>query len=207
MLKYILSAILAVSLMACGGDDAQDQMGDEQPMGEQAPDQQAPDQQAPDQQAPMGEGEADVDVSDEELQAFFDAAMIAQEVQGEYQQDMEGILADEGLEMETYSQIYQTIQMGQDPDEAGISSEDMERFESADAKLDELGAEMESAIDQALADEGVDMDLDRFEEINMAIEQSPELQQRLQQMMMEEEGMPDQGQQPQPEQQPEPDQY
>lgn len=198
MLKYILSAILAVSLMACGDDDAQDQIGDQQPMGEQAPD----------QQAPMGQGGgADIDVSDEELQAFFDAAMIAQGIQGEYQQDMEGILEDEGLAMETYSQIYQAIQMGQDPDEAGISSEDMESYENADRRLDELGQQMENEIDNALAEEGVEMTIERFEEINMAIEQSPELQQRLQQMMMEEqEGMPQpEGQEPQ--QQPAPDQY
>lgn len=198
MLKYILSAILAVSLMACGDDDTQEQIGDQQPMGEQAPD----------QQAPMGQGGgADIDVSDEELQAFFDAAMIAQGIQGEYQQDMEGILEDEGLAMETYSQIYQAIQMGQDPDEAGISSEDMESYENADRRLDELGQQMENEIDNALAEEGVEMTIERFEEINMAIEQSPELQQRLQQMMMEEqEGMPQpEGQEPQ--QQPAPDQY
>lgn len=186
MLKYILSAVLAVTLAACGGDDTPGELGD-QPMGEEIPE----------QQAPMGEGAANADISDEELQAFFDAAMIAQEVQAGYQQQMEGILEDEDIELETYSQIYQSLQMGQDPDEAGISSEDMDKFEVADEKIDALSQEMEEEINEAIAAEGVDMDIERFQEIDMAIQQNPELQQRLQQMMMQEEGMP------QPEPQPE----
>ncbi len=198
MLKYILSAVLAIALAACGGDETPGEFGDqpEQPMGEEMPE----------QQAPMGEG-ADADVSDEELQAFFDAAMIAQEIQAGYQQQMEGILEDEDIELETYSQIYQSLQMGQDPDEAGISSEDMDKFEVADEKIDELSQELEEEINEAIAAEGLEMDIDRFQEIDMAIQQNPELQQRLQEMMMQEEGMPQPEPQPEGQQQPQPEEF
>lgn len=70
MLKYILSVVLALSMLACGSDQET-----------QAPDQNAPDQQAqqqfqPDQSAP------NIEVSDEELELFTEVSMVAQKFKG-----------------------------------------------------------------------------------------------------------------------------
>lgn len=168
----------------------------------------------PDEQQMPEEGEMpgmddapETDVSDEELEEFFDAAMLAQEIQVGYQEQMQGIVENGGLDMEMFNQLMQAEQMGQTAEDVGASDQDQENYEQIMSELDALQEEMEAEIDQAFADEGMNMNMDRFMEINMAVEQDPELQQRLQQMMMEQEGMPapEEGQ-PQPDQQPQPEQ-
>ena len=59
----------------------------------------------------------------------------------------------------------------------------MEKFESAFEQIQEIEEEMEADLTEAIEDEG--MDMDRFQEINMAVQQDPELQQRVQQMIQE----------------------
>lgn len=153
-------------------------------------------QQPPQDQAPQ------IEVSDEELQVFVDASMNAQTVQAQSQQEMVAIVDDEGIDVQTYNEIMQAQQMGQSTDELDVSAEDMEKFETAFEKIEEIEQEMEADLTEAIEDEG--MDMDRFQEINMAVQQDPELQQRVQQMIQE--AQMQQGQQ-QPQQQPQPEGY
>jgi len=133
--------------------------------------------QMPPQEAPQ------IEVSDEELELFIDASMNAQSVQMESQQEMISIVDEEGIEVSTYNEIMQAQQMGQSLEDLGVTESDIEKFESAHEQIQEVEVRMEREIAQAVEEEG--MEMERFQEINMAIQQDPELQQRAQQMIQE----------------------
>ncbi len=143
----------------------------------------------PQQQAP------EIEVSDEELEAFVDASMGAQAVQAEAQQEMVDIVDEEGIDVQTYNDIMRAEQTGESADDLEVSADDMENFERAFEQVQEIEEEMEADLSQAIEAEGIDMD--RFQEINMAIRQDQELQQRVQQMIQEQQMQEGQPQQPQ----------
>ena len=141
----------------------------------------------PQQQAPP-----QIEVSDDELELFIDASMNAQTVQAQSQQEMIAVVDEEGIEVSTYNEIMQAQQMGQPVDDLDVSGEDLERFESAHEQIQEIEVQMERQLAEAIEDKG--MDMERFQEINMALQQDPELQQRAQQKIQEAQMQ----QQPQP---------
>jgi hypothetical protein len=184
MLKYSLAFILLFSLIGFGCND--DQSPDAPP---QEPMQ---DQQMQQQQQPA----AATDVTDEELDQFVNASTSAQQIQMDSQQEMITIVENEGLAVETYNQIAEGRQMGQTDDEINVSAEDLERYDRASESIAEVERDIEADLTTAIEDEG--MDMQRFQEINIAIQQDPELQQRVQEKMQE-SFMQEQPQQPEPE--------
>ncbi len=124
-----------------------------------------------------------IDVSDEELQLFLDASLKAQEIQMELQMEMIAIVEDEGLEVQTYNDILEGLQMGASPEDMDMSTEEIEKFENASDQIGEIEEEMEVKLIATIEDEG--MDLDRYQEIFAAIQTDPELQQKLQAMIRE----------------------
>ncbi len=134
-----------------------------------------------------------IEVSDEELGLFIDASMNAQTVQAQSQQEMIAIVDEEGIEVNTYNEIIQAQQMGQSLEDIDVSAADIEKFESAYEQIQEVEVRMEQDLAQAIEEEG--MEMERFQEINMAIQQDPGLQQRVQQMIQETQ-MQQQPQQP-----------
>ncbi|MFO8030177.1 MAG: DUF4168 domain-containing protein [Cyclonatronaceae bacterium] len=143
----------------------------------------------PEQEAPP-----EIEISDEELELFIDASMNAQSVQAESQQEMITIVDEEGIEVSTYNEIIQAQQMGQSMEDIEVSAEDLEKFERANEQIQEIEEQMERQLSEAVEEEG--MEMERFQEINMAIQQDPSLQQRVQQMIQETQ-MQQQQQQPQ----------
>jgi len=123
------------------------------------------------------------EVTDEELKTFVDASMKAQQIQTEAQVEMIAIVEDEGLEVETYNKILQGLQMGQSADEMEVSESDVEKFETASAQIGEIEQDMEVKLIAAIEDEG--LELERFQEIFMAVQSDAGLQQKMQQMIME----------------------
>ncbi len=171
MLKYILSLTIALSMLACESD--QEAQGPEQNSG----DQQTQQQFQPDQSAP------NIEVSDEELEKFTEVTMIAQQIQSESQQEMLAIVEEEELDVQTYNTIAESRFNKQSDDQLDVSAEDIEKFESASAKVEEIQQRVEGEMSEAIEAEG--MEMDRYMEINMALQQDQELQQRVQQMMMQ----------------------
>lgn len=165
-------------MLACGSDQ------ETQNSAQNAPDQQS------EQQFQPGQSAQSIDVSDEELKLFTEVSMVAQEIQRESQQEMLAIVDEEGLDVQTYNLIAEARFNEQTDDEIDVSSENLEKFESASEKVEVVQKEVEGEMVAAIEAEG--MDMDRFMEINMAIQQDQELQQRVQQMMMQ--GMQQQGQ-------------
>lgn len=134
-----------------------------------------------------------IEVSDDELELFIDASMNAQSVQAQSQQQMIAIVDEEGIEVSTYNEIMQAQQMGQSLEDLDLSASEIEKFESAYEQIQEVEVQMERDLTQAIEEEG--MEMERFQEINMAIQQDPELQQRVQQKIQEHQ-MQQQPQQP-----------
>lgn len=185
MLKYILTALVAFSLLACESE----QQTTQDP-AQNAPDQQSQEQFQPNQPA------SDIEVSDEELDKFAEVSMAAQQVQGQAQQEMIAIVEEEGLDVQTYNTIAEARFNDQDESELDVSSEDIEKFNTASSEIEGMQAEVEQEMSEVVEAEG--MEMERFMEINMALQQDQELQQRMQQKMMEGMQEQGQGQQPQP---------
>ena len=123
------------------------------------------------------------EVTDEELKTFVDASMKAQQIQTEAQMEMVAIVEDEGLNVETYNRILQGLQMGQSAVEMEVSESDVEKFEVASAQIGEIEEDMEVKLIAAIEDEG--LELERFQQIFMAVQSDAGLQQKMQQMIME----------------------
>ncbi len=189
-LKYISSLILVITLVSCQSDDTPDQTAEQQgPQQQQS-------QQMPGQ---MGQQEAapDIDLSEEEVETFVDAIIAAQKVQGGAQEELVSIIEDEGLDIETYQQIAQASQQGQEPADSVIEDGDMEKFDSANESIQEAQEGIQSDVADAVEEAG--MEMERFQEINQAVQQDPELQKQIRQKLQEKMGGM---QQQQPQQQP-----
>lgn len=181
--KFIPIILLAFTFAACQsdeGDSVTEQAPSDDPMQEQFQQQQPP--------------TSDIEVSDDELMKFVEVSSIAQEVQMESQTEMVGIVEDEGLDVDTYNQIAEAQESGQSDEELDVSAEDRENFDRATEAIAEIGQEMEGKMASAIEEEG--MEMERFMEINMALQQDQNLQQRIQQMMMGEQQQQQQGEMP-----------
>ena len=173
MLKYISTLVIALSFIACQSDSSMDQ-------AQQQQQQQPQDPMAEQTQPEFGQGEsAEVDLSDEELEQFVEAIVSAQELQMESQEEMMEIVEGEGISVEMYNQITQAQQMGQTEEEIDASAEDMENYNNALQKIMEVEERMEPQMVAAIEETG--MSMERYQEINMAVQQDPALQQRIQQ--------------------------
>lgn len=165
MYKLFPMLILAVFFIGCESDTPPEQQAD-QPM------------QDPFQQEQQM---ADVDVSDEELERFIDVTIELQEGQMEAQQNMITIVEEEGLTVDSYNEIAQGIQMGQTQEELEVSDEDMEKYEAITDLIADIEQDLDAELEEVINESG--MSMDRFQQINMALQQDQELLQRAQEMM------------------------
>lgn len=184
MIKYLSIFILVISFIGCQNESGQDQSSaqDQQPMDGPTQDQ-------------IQQPSVDVNVSDDELELFVDTAVRAQEVQMEAQQEMMAVVEQEGIDVQTYNQIAEAQHTGQSTDELDVSSEDLDKFTSASEQIDIIEQESQEQVTSAVEENGLEMD--RFQEINMAVQQDPDLQQKVQSILQESQGPPAQ-QPPQP---------
>ncbi|MDI6402505.1 DUF4168 domain-containing protein [Balneolaceae bacterium ANBcel3] len=124
-----------------------------------------------------------IEVSDEELKKFVDASISAQQIQTESQMQMMAVVEEEGLDVDTYNTIIQGMQAGETAEDMEVTSDQMDQFESAYAQIGEIEQEAETKLIAAIESEG--MDIERFQQVFAAVQQSPELQQKMQQMFQE----------------------
>lgn len=123
------------------------------------------------------------EVSDSELQLFVDASLKAQDIQTEAQMQMITIVQNEGLEVGIYNEIFQSLEQGQALGEIEAEPEDIERFEKAYEQIGEIEQQLEDSLITAIEDEG--LELERYQEIFMAIQSSSDLQEKMQEMIRE----------------------
>lgn len=138
-------------------------------------------QEQPMQQEQEGQ-ESDIDVDDAELEEFAEVAQKVMQKNQEMQQEMVGIIEDKGLTAERYQEIAMAESSGQDSD---ASDDEIKKKEEVDQELEEMQPKMEEEQTSIVEDSGLSMD--RYEEIANALQNDQNLQQKLQQLMMENE--------------------
>ncbi|MFO7799774.1 MAG: DUF4168 domain-containing protein [Rhodohalobacter sp.] len=169
MIKYLSLIAISLGLLACQSEQDQN-------MTEQAP-QDNLEEQFEQQASP------EIDVSDEELETFVKVSGVAQQIQTEAQSDMVAIVEEEDLSVETYNIIAESRYNEQSDDQLDVTQEELDKFEAASDKIGEMERDLDQKVAEAVEEEG--MSMDKFMEINMALQQDPSLQERVQQMMME----------------------
>lgn len=139
-------------------------------------------QQAPQQQAPQQQPSVDVD--SDEIERFANAFESVQKVQDEARDNMMQAIEEEGLDVETYNQAFRMQEQGSESEMSeDLSAEEQEKFEQADASIDEIEQEAQTDIEQAITD--ANLEVERFEELWVAIQQDPELQQQVQEALQQ----------------------
>lgn len=128
-----------------------------------------------------GEAPEPVDVSDSELNQFVDALQQIEQVQQETQQDMITVLDEQGISTERFNEIYQSEHSPEFELDQPLSSDEEGRYRVAEQQLQGIQEESQVQMSQVVENEG--LNVERFNEIYVALTQDPELQQRVQEML------------------------
>ncbi len=121
----------------------------------------------------------DTDVSDKELETFASAFQQVQAIDQKAQQDMVKAVQDEGLSVQRYNEI---LQSEEDPTQnANPTEEEKQQLENANKQIDAIQQKAQQSMHKKIQDEG--LTVKRYQEIAFAVQNSPELQEKLQQFM------------------------
>lgn len=124
------------------------------------------------------------DVSDAELAKFANAYQEMQIQNQEIQQEMVKIIEEEGMDVERFSAIQQE---SMDPNkEVEASEAEMKMHQNAVSKMEEMQPDMEKKASEKIAATGLTME--RFEALAAVIQNDEALQQRLQTILMKNQG-------------------
>ncbi len=135
------------------------------------------------QMPPQQQQQAPTDVSDDELKLFVDASKEVSKIQQENEADMINAIEEEDLNVQQFNEIM-SAQQGQEV-ENEASAEEMAAFNNAAQKIMKIQEDMQQDIEKVLNDQG--MEPERYQAIMMAYQQDPELQQKINTMMQEDQ--------------------
>jgi hypothetical protein len=121
----------------------------------------------------------DTDVSDKELETFASAFQQVQALDQKAQQDMVKAVQDEGLSIERYNEILQSIE---DPNQdANPTEEEQQQFDKVNKEIEVIQQKAQESMHKKIQDEG--LSIERYQEIAFALQNSTELQEKLQKHM------------------------
>ena len=122
-------------------------------------------------------------VTDAQLKKFADAYMSVQKSNQAIQQEMVSAIENEGLSPERFNEIYEA---NMDPEkDAKATDEEMEQQKAAMTKIQEIQQSSQEKMENKLKEKG--LTLKQFQDIGAQIQKNPELQQKLQAMMMQQQ--------------------
>ncbi len=122
------------------------------------------------------------EVSDKEVKQFASAVKEVQVINQESQQSMIKAVEDAELDIERFNQIYGAMQ---DPNtEVEASDEEMEKFNKANTDIVDIQTEAQQKMEKEILDQ--DLTIERYQEINMQLQNDPELMQKVQKLLQEE---------------------
>ncbi|MFO7844332.1 MAG: DUF4168 domain-containing protein [Bacteroidales bacterium] len=121
----------------------------------------------------------DTEVSDKELKTFASVFQQVQALDQKAQQDMVKAVQDEGLSVERFNEI---LQSEEDPSQdAKPTEEEKQQYENANKQIAGIQQKAQESMQKKIQDEG--LSIQRYQEIAFAVQNSPELQEKLQQHM------------------------
>jgi hypothetical protein len=135
-------------------------------------------QQRPDVPAPD-------EVSDQELTLFASILQDLEPIQQELQNDIQGVVESEDMNMERFQEILVAMQNPQMADQAEITDEEQEKIGKMQPKVMELQMGAQEKMVNTIEDNG--LEVQRYQQIIMGVQQHQELAQRLQKVMGEED--------------------
>ena len=120
--------------------------------------------------------------SDEELEKFADVYVQVVEIQQENEAEMIKAIEDENLDVNRFQEILQAQQQQQGATELNATAEEMASFNNAAQKIMTVQKEVEAEMKQVIEK---DLGLDTYQQIVVAYQQSPEVQQKVNQLLQE----------------------
>ncbi|ARS37177.1 DUF4168 domain-containing protein [Pontibacter actiniarum] len=133
---------------------------------------------------PAQQGQTQQNFTDAELQQFADASARLMAVQQEGEKKMMGILQEENLSIDKFNEMAQAHQQ-QQLDQVEATTEEKAAFNKAAQRMIEMQPEMQKNVEAAIQKDG--MSLDKYEQIMIAYRQNEALQQRVNEMMMQDQ--------------------
>lgn len=122
-------------------------------------------------------------VTDAEMQKFAQAYKSVQQANQVIQQKMIVAIEDEGLTPQRFNEIYEAKM---DPEkEVDATEEELAKQDAAMVVVKEIQVASQEEMENKIKEQGLTMQ--RFQEIGAKIQQSPELQQKMQAMMMQQQ--------------------
>jgi hypothetical protein len=118
--------------------------------------------------------------SDQEIKQFTEAAKAINQVSLEADAKMTKAIEEVGLDLETFNEIA-AAQQNPDAEAPAADEAEMKKFQEVTATLQEIQTEMQPKMVSAIQDSG--MDMNKYQELMLAYQQSPELQAKVKQMM------------------------
>ncbi len=116
-----------------------------------------------------------VDVSDVELEKFATAFQQVRSITMEAQQEMAGVVTNEGLEIQRFNEIHESTL---NPEaEVAATAEEKKKHQKIVANLETMQAGVQVKLEKAVQDQGITPA--RYEQIAMALQNDPELQERV----------------------------
>lgn len=123
------------------------------------------------------------EVSDSELVQFTSAYTKIQSIDQQLQQKMVSAIDKEGIEIQKFNEILNAQQ--DENQEVDATKEELESFSSAYQAIEQIQNQAQKDMQKIIADNK--LSVARYQEIMMAIQSNPELAQKLQKMLQEEE--------------------
>lgn len=118
-------------------------------------------------------------VTDEEVKLFAAAFKEIQVLNQEAQQTMVAAIENEDMDVQRFSEIYQAMQMPDQPVEA--TEDELSKFENANNEVEKIQGVIQLQMEEKIREEGLSPE--RYQEIGMQIQSSPELQSKIQEYL------------------------
>ena len=138
------------------------------------------------QQPQMPDLPTSTDVSDEEIEQIASTIGELEPIQVKAQQKMGAALEEEGISLERFQQMMMAMQNPQMADQVEITDEEMSIIQSMQPKLMEIQGEAEQEMSAKMEENGLTMQ--RYRMVVMGAQQDPELMERLQSQLEENDG-------------------
>jgi len=173
-IKILGTFIIGVMLLAgCQGGSKNGENGSDQ----------AGDKQNPSAEQPMPgqmQQPQNIDVKDQEIQKFVDAAMKIQTLNRQMQQEVGQAVQDEGMKQKRFNEIHRS-QQSQQQGQANATDQEMQQYRNILDTLQQMQAGAQSDMRKVIEESGISMQ--RYQQIANAAQQDTTLMKRIQQQM------------------------
>jgi len=131
------------------------------------------------QQAPqMQMNTASEEITDEELLSFVEASDAIQPIQVQVREDIQGAIEEHGFTMERFQEIVMIFQNPEMELSDHVSREEEEALETMESVLMELEMAARDTMIDEISSRG--LEVERYQQIYMSLQQDPELMARIQ---------------------------